>query len=227
VKKGQVAHLNKKRDDNRLENLAWLCLEHHDAFDSVTSQSKNYTQAEVTRWRDRLHAHFAGNASVDSAPLRRSARNPDRPWRYPWFSEANRPQLFPFRSRNFIDGVCVIDRIELDDGRVVIACISVPGNPGNSITNTVETICEQVCQQFEIEPEDVVWLENYEYINPTEWLRVTFGEMPPQRWGDPKWTEVDQRMWDDLGLRPRPRLRSSHGELMSKLARVRSGRRSR
>ncbi len=115
----------------------------------------------------------------------------------------------------------MIERIPLEDGRVVVACISVPGNPGNSITNTVETICEQVCLQFEIEPDDIVWLENYEYINPTEWLRVTFGRMPPDRWGDPEWTEMNQSMWDDLGLRPVARLRSSHGELVSKLRKAR------
>lgn len=222
VKKGQVAHLNQRSDDNRAENLVWLCLEHHDAYDSVTSQSKNYTQAEVTRWRDYLHEHFADAAAQAPAPtpLRLSSRDPDRPWRYPWFGESNHPQLFPFRSRNLVDGVCVIERIELDDGRVVVACISVPGNPGNSITNTVETICEQVCDQYEIDPATLVWLENYEYINPTEWLRVTFGKMPPNGWDDPEWVEMTLDMWAGLGLKPVARLRSSHGELVSKLRRV-------
>ena len=223
MKKGQVAHINQRRDDNRPENLVWLCLEHHDAFDSRTSQSKNYTQDEVRRHRDRLHLHLVeAPAAVPSASATIPAsRDPERPWRYPPWRNADRPELFPFRSRNRVDGVCVIERIPLEDGRTVIACISVPGNPGNSVTNTVETICEQVCLQFEIEPEDVIWLENYDYINPTEWLHVTFGKMPPDGWDDPQWTEVDEAMWSELGLRPVQRLRSNHGELVSKLRRVR------
>lgn len=225
VKKGQMAHLNRRRDDNRLENLAWLCLEHHDAFDSITSQSKNYTQEEVRRWRDRLHSHFSVGHAPGARPLPMVMPSPppERPWRYPPWRNADRPELFPFRSRNRIDGVCVIERIPLEDGRTVIACISVPGNPGASITNTVETICQQVCLEFEIKPADIVWLENYEYINPTEWLHVTFDKMPPGGWHEPKWTEMDRRMWAALGLRPVARLRSHGGELVSKLRRIRKG----
>ena len=42
----------------------------------------------------------------------------------------------------------MIERISLEDGRIVVACISVPGNPGTSVTNTVESICDQVCLQL-------------------------------------------------------------------------------
>jgi len=52
---GQIAHLNGNHADNRFENLVWLCLEHHDRFDSTTSQTKNYTQIEVKTYRDRLY----------------------------------------------------------------------------------------------------------------------------------------------------------------------------
>ena len=30
LKPGQIAHLNQRNDDNREDNLAYLCLEHHD-----------------------------------------------------------------------------------------------------------------------------------------------------------------------------------------------------
>ncbi len=55
IKKGQIAHINGDRNDNRLDNLAFLCLEHHDRFDSKTSQSKNLTTNEVREFRKELH----------------------------------------------------------------------------------------------------------------------------------------------------------------------------
>lgn len=55
-KQGQIAHLNKDRNDNRVENLAWLCFPHHDCFDSTTSQSKNYTRNEIIHYRDKLYS---------------------------------------------------------------------------------------------------------------------------------------------------------------------------
>ncbi|NNU80908.1 HNH endonuclease [Halovulum dunhuangense] len=54
VKKGQIAHINKDRNDNRIENLVFLCFDHHDQYDSVTSQSKNFTKIEMKRYRDEL-----------------------------------------------------------------------------------------------------------------------------------------------------------------------------
>jgi hypothetical protein len=35
--------------------LAFLCFEHHDQFDSSTSQSKNFTLQEVKRYREELY----------------------------------------------------------------------------------------------------------------------------------------------------------------------------
>jgi len=54
VKKGQIAHLDKNNENNILDNLAWLCLEHHDMYDSKTSQSKNFTIKEVKKYREDL-----------------------------------------------------------------------------------------------------------------------------------------------------------------------------
>lgn len=56
---GQIAHINGDNSDNRFENLAWLCLEHHDKFDSKTSQTKNYTQLEVKSYNEKLYQKFS------------------------------------------------------------------------------------------------------------------------------------------------------------------------
>lgn len=59
-KKGQIAHLDGDRTNNRPDNLAFLCFDHHDGYDSTTSQSKNYTENEAKHYRAKLYAKVAG-----------------------------------------------------------------------------------------------------------------------------------------------------------------------
>jgi uncharacterized membrane protein YgcG len=53
-KSGQIAHLDQDRANNERENLVFLCLAHHDEFDSRTSQSKGLTVAEVRLYQSQL-----------------------------------------------------------------------------------------------------------------------------------------------------------------------------
>ena len=55
-KKGQIAHLDKDNTNASFDNLAFLCFEHHDVYDSKTSQSKNYTISEVKEYRKELYS---------------------------------------------------------------------------------------------------------------------------------------------------------------------------
>lgn len=59
IKPGQIAHLDKNPSNNAIENLAFLCLEHHNLYDSRTSQSKNLTLDEVKAYRDELESKFS------------------------------------------------------------------------------------------------------------------------------------------------------------------------
>jgi hypothetical protein len=69
-KKGQIAHLDHNCANNNIGNLAWLCLEHHDQYDSRTSQSKGLTQQEVKKYRTQLHkAVSSGQIPDDSEPI--------------------------------------------------------------------------------------------------------------------------------------------------------------
>ena len=54
-KKGQIAHLDKNNSNNNIENLCWLCFDHHSQYDSTTSQHKNYTKQEVKEYRNKLY----------------------------------------------------------------------------------------------------------------------------------------------------------------------------
>src|SRR5271155_3496670 len=93
-RRGQIAHLNRDRMDARLENLVWLCLEHHDEYDSRTSQSKGLTLEEVRHYRDKLYAEYGGmKFAPEQIPRRNST---ERPWHYPLWQVANQPEIFAY-----------------------------------------------------------------------------------------------------------------------------------
>jgi len=54
-KRGQLAHVDQNRDNHAEDNLVYLCLDHHDQYDSTTRQSKGLTEGEVRGYRDRLY----------------------------------------------------------------------------------------------------------------------------------------------------------------------------
>lgn len=143
------------------------------------------------------------------------------PWRYPLWQIANEPEFFAYKARNRADGVCLIERIDLPDGRIVIACIAVAGNPGISITNCVEALCFQVCERFDVPAERLVWLEHYDYDKYDEWDLVSFGQIPPRGpFADPRWTEMTPAMWRGLWLRPKKKLEVHRGHIESKLIKL-------
>jgi hypothetical protein len=74
---------------------------------------------------------------VDFFPKRYSkASFPDElvftatPRRIPVWLVANQPEFFAYKAGNGCDGVCLVEQINLPDGRIVIACIQMAGNPG-------------------------------------------------------------------------------------------------
>jgi len=60
-KAGQIAHLDKNPSNNNINNLVWLCLEHHDKYDGITSQSKNYKSEEIKSYRESLYLYNKSN----------------------------------------------------------------------------------------------------------------------------------------------------------------------
>ena len=55
VKRGQIAHIDRNADNSAIENLAFLCIPHHDEYDSTTRQSKGLTAPELKRYRQELY----------------------------------------------------------------------------------------------------------------------------------------------------------------------------
>jgi hypothetical protein len=151
------------------------------------------------------------------------ALNP-RPW-HPYRPEVgDSPHLFAYQAQNGCDGVCLIECIEIPDGRIVVACIEIAGNPGNSITNCQEALAFQVCEKFEIPPERLVYLEHYDYYEPQEWTMITFARRPPHGpFEAPHAEPMTAAMWKGLRLRPLKKLEQDpvlRGRFLSKLART-------
>jgi hypothetical protein len=241
VRKGQIAHLNQNHSDLRFENLVWLCFDHHDEYDGITSQARGLTNREVKTYRDKLYAKYVNDAPTDEHKAADAKANSEEaeseyaavrqvhsnhldyistPWRFPLWAVANRPELFAYKAGNRMDGICLIERINLPDGRIVVAAIAVEGNPGNSITNCVEELCLQVCERFRIPSDRLVWLEHYDYYGD-DWNMVTFSRRPPDGpFEDPEWTAMDAKAWSDLRLRPKKKLLRNNSEYTSKIRKL-------
>ncbi|WP_080723239.1 hypothetical protein [Agrobacterium tumefaciens] len=58
IKRGQIAHIDRNSSNNAFDNLAFLCLEHHDWYDSATSQSKRIAALELKEYRQELFDHL-------------------------------------------------------------------------------------------------------------------------------------------------------------------------
>lgn len=66
LKNGQIAHLDHNNSNNAESNLAFLCLNHHDEYDSRSSQKKGMTISEVKAFRGEL---LAALGSAFSQPV--------------------------------------------------------------------------------------------------------------------------------------------------------------
>src|SRR5438094_6378155 len=74
-KTGQIAHVERDPSDSSFEKLAWLCFDHHDAYDSQTSQAKGYTPSELIIYRDELYRTIKdGGLLAGSTPAKARSR---------------------------------------------------------------------------------------------------------------------------------------------------------
>jgi hypothetical protein len=94
-KKGQIAHLDHNPSNNAIDNLAFLCFDHHDQYDSRTKQSKGLTIKEVKRYRDQLRTFVAKKLPLSDADIVASLTfSLDRPaFRTPFRSESSLPRF--------------------------------------------------------------------------------------------------------------------------------------
>jgi hypothetical protein len=59
VKDGQLAHIDRNRDNDAEDNLVFLCLVHHNQYDTRPSQSKGWLPAELAEIKRRFRQAIA------------------------------------------------------------------------------------------------------------------------------------------------------------------------
>ena len=77
AKPGQIAHVDRDPSKCELDDLAWLCLDHHDRYDSKPSQSKGYTPDELRRHRDAVYAWVEDSCPPGMVTAKRQALRSD------------------------------------------------------------------------------------------------------------------------------------------------------
>ena len=66
-KQGQLAHLDRNPANCAEDNLAFLCLQHHDDYDTKRRQTKSLTVHEVKTARSRLYAFIEAGGDLTTA----------------------------------------------------------------------------------------------------------------------------------------------------------------
>jgi hypothetical protein len=59
AKKGQLAHIDRRRSNTDSDNLAYLCLDHHDQYDTRSHASRGFSPRELRRCKHELEAAVA------------------------------------------------------------------------------------------------------------------------------------------------------------------------
>lgn len=135
---------------------------------------------------------------------------------------------FEYRGFHGCRCICSLEMLFLHDGRIAVIATELEDNPGTSITNVAEHLASEACDRFDIDPDNLVWIETYGYpaSGPGERQRtydlVTFARCKPEsiRWSpavrathpdgwpgyfeDPVWRPMQDEDWRALGLSPRP-----------------------
>lgn len=94
-KRGQIAHLDRDASNDAPENLVYMCLDHHDQYDSRTSQSKGFTVAELKRYQAQLTRYIAQSLPKSDLHVARALlASLDRPaFRTPFQQESSLPRF--------------------------------------------------------------------------------------------------------------------------------------
>jgi len=71
-----------------------------------------------------------------------------------------------------------------------VVCTQLPENKGTSVTNLAEQIATDVCKEFRIDPERLIWIEHYPPVDRHEAFDLVHFNLIGSQFSDPKWTRI-------------------------------------
>jgi hypothetical protein len=78
--RGQIAHVDRDPSNAEMENGAYLCKNHHDEYDMVSTQSVRFDPAELKQARESLYEFLqSGGAPSRENKMARRPKQPKRP----------------------------------------------------------------------------------------------------------------------------------------------------
>jgi hypothetical protein len=77
-KEGQLAHIDRDPSNAAEENLVYLCLPHHDDYDTKRRQTKNLTEREAKTARNRLYDFIEHGGDLAAGPQRPKGTEADQ-----------------------------------------------------------------------------------------------------------------------------------------------------
>jgi len=197
-KKGQIAHLDQNASNSAPENLVWLCMEHHDEYDSRTSQSKGLTLGEIKRYREELHLGIERQFTVMQVIEQEESTG------FLWSSNISdivrealgskvMDKMIEYKGHRPFIGLCRLRIYKIGRQKPVVIVTQFPDNPGTSITNVAESLATHVyTTELKSPPEGMLWIEHYSALGhpkPEIYSQVSFrhecGEFT-----DPEWSEL-------------------------------------
>lgn len=78
IKDGQIAHVDHNHANPELANLVFLCLRHHNEYDSRKSQAKNFIAEELMTYREELYREIERRFHMAADALKDADFRPDR-----------------------------------------------------------------------------------------------------------------------------------------------------
>ena len=166
VKQGQIAHLDRDNTNYDLDNLAFICLPHHDQYDGKTSQSKALRESEVKKFRKELYDRIA--AGLPEGPNPQRHKDAPKPEPLP-------PEPKPLPNIKFVDArdadvyhspdtIFHETQRGLGDFKVAIVCFRNEGIEGQRIASVdvrAHVIYRDAAGQEITDIPSAVWLEEY------------------------------------------------------------------
>src|SRR2546426_12007796 len=111
---------------------------------------------------------------------------------------------YAFRGYWNRESFCSLEIQQLKDDRTMVIATEVKDNPGTSITNMAEGLAMEVCRDYGIDPDKLVWIEHYGYQSPMKALSpraydfVSFqlvSDGHRAKFAEPKWRPMRDEDW--------------------------------